>query len=204
MDSPDTYLFLRTCQGGHPAAIREPVLGIQLARGQVAAPGPTHPLDTFSESMHPHARYVGTQLLTLLQSIVIIGPPPSVAYPFILDLEGYPGQIISLFVVLVCPGYSDAPVQELTFPSPPSSGSDTASPTRPAHSKVGPARLLYVARSALTPDVTVWWALAVLFLAAAIFRTLISPQLTTRPSLMCIHTILSARRPFLAPRERQG
>ncbi|EIW54674.1 high affinity methionine permease [Trametes versicolor FP-101664 SS1] len=32
--------------------------------------------------------------------IVIIGPPSSVAYPFILDLQGYPGQIISLFVVL--------------------------------------------------------------------------------------------------------
>ncbi|KAL1948698.1 hypothetical protein VTO73DRAFT_10504 [Trametes versicolor] len=32
--------------------------------------------------------------------IVIIGPPPSVAYPFILDVEGYPGQIINLFIVL--------------------------------------------------------------------------------------------------------
>ncbi|KZO94863.1 amino acid transporter [Calocera viscosa TUFC12733] len=32
--------------------------------------------------------------------IIIIGPPAAVAYPFILDIEGYPGQIISLFVVL--------------------------------------------------------------------------------------------------------
>ncbi|KAJ7630943.1 high affinity methionine permease [Roridomyces roridus] len=32
--------------------------------------------------------------------IVIIGPPPAVAYPFILDLDGYPGQIINLFVVI--------------------------------------------------------------------------------------------------------
>ncbi|KZT38210.1 amino acid transporter [Sistotremastrum suecicum HHB10207 ss-3] len=31
--------------------------------------------------------------------IVIIAPPPSVAYPFILDVEGYPGQIINLFIV---------------------------------------------------------------------------------------------------------
>ncbi|KZS96537.1 high affinity methionine permease [Sistotremastrum niveocremeum HHB9708] len=31
--------------------------------------------------------------------IVIIAPPPSVAYPFILDVEGYPAQIINLFVV---------------------------------------------------------------------------------------------------------
>ncbi|KIM84444.1 hypothetical protein PILCRDRAFT_818003 [Piloderma croceum F 1598] len=32
--------------------------------------------------------------------IVIIAPPPSVAYPFILDVEGYPQQIINLFIVL--------------------------------------------------------------------------------------------------------
>jgi len=32
--------------------------------------------------------------------IIIIGPPAAVAYPFILDVEGYPGQIINLFVVL--------------------------------------------------------------------------------------------------------
>ncbi|EMD32234.1 hypothetical protein CERSUDRAFT_118872 [Gelatoporia subvermispora B] len=32
--------------------------------------------------------------------IVILGPPPSVAYPFILDVQGYPGQIINLFVVV--------------------------------------------------------------------------------------------------------
>ncbi|KAJ7780836.1 high affinity methionine permease [Mycena maculata] len=33
-------------------------------------------------------------------AIVIIAPPPAVAYPFILDVEGYPAQIINLFVVL--------------------------------------------------------------------------------------------------------
>ncbi|KAI5115929.1 hypothetical protein M0805_009865 [Coniferiporia weirii] len=32
--------------------------------------------------------------------IVILAPPPSVAYPFILDLEGYPSQIINLLIVL--------------------------------------------------------------------------------------------------------
>ncbi|KAI0063742.1 amino acid transporter [Artomyces pyxidatus] len=32
--------------------------------------------------------------------IVIIAPPPAVAYPFILDVEGYPQQIINLFVVI--------------------------------------------------------------------------------------------------------
>jgi hypothetical protein len=33
--------------------------------------------------------------------IVIIGPPPSVAYPFILDVEGYPLQIIYFFIAVV-------------------------------------------------------------------------------------------------------
>ncbi|KAI0659946.1 amino acid transporter [Cubamyces menziesii] len=32
--------------------------------------------------------------------IVILAPPPQVAYPFILDVEGYPGQIINLFIVI--------------------------------------------------------------------------------------------------------
>ncbi|KAH9906117.1 amino acid transporter [Epithele typhae] len=32
--------------------------------------------------------------------IVILGPPPSVAYPFILDVEGYPQQIINFFIVV--------------------------------------------------------------------------------------------------------
>jgi hypothetical protein len=33
--------------------------------------------------------------------IIIIGPPPSVVYPFILDVEGYPQQIINFFIVVV-------------------------------------------------------------------------------------------------------
>ena len=37
----------------------------------------------------------------MYQVIIIIGPPPAVAYPFILDVEGYPGQVINLFIVLV-------------------------------------------------------------------------------------------------------
>ncbi|EKM57703.1 uncharacterized protein PHACADRAFT_170914 [Phanerochaete carnosa HHB-10118-sp] len=32
--------------------------------------------------------------------IVILAPPPNIAYPFILDVEGYPGQIINFFIVL--------------------------------------------------------------------------------------------------------
>ncbi|KAI0365763.1 amino acid transporter [Pilatotrama ljubarskyi] len=33
-------------------------------------------------------------------AIIIIAPPPNVAYPFIIDVEGYPSQIISLFIVI--------------------------------------------------------------------------------------------------------
>lgn len=36
-----------------------------------------------------------------MKVVVILGPPPSVAYPFILDVEGYPGQIINFFIVIV-------------------------------------------------------------------------------------------------------
>ncbi|KAI0063740.1 high affinity methionine permease [Artomyces pyxidatus] len=32
--------------------------------------------------------------------IVIIAPPPTVAYPFILDIEGYPQQIINFFIII--------------------------------------------------------------------------------------------------------
>ncbi|KAL6306436.1 amino acid transporter [Sparassis latifolia] len=40
-------------------------------------------------------------IIHLIPSVIIIlGPPPSVAYPFILDVEGYPGQIINFFVVI--------------------------------------------------------------------------------------------------------
>ncbi|KAI5116552.1 hypothetical protein M0805_007560 [Coniferiporia weirii] len=40
-------------------------------------------------------------LIHLIPSIiVVIAPPPAVAYPFILDLEGYPSEIIYLLVVL--------------------------------------------------------------------------------------------------------
>ncbi|KII87999.1 hypothetical protein PLICRDRAFT_30477 [Plicaturopsis crispa FD-325 SS-3] len=43
----------------------------------------------------PSVRFPGNY-----QVIIILGPPPAVAYPFILDVEGYPGQIINLFIVV--------------------------------------------------------------------------------------------------------
>jgi hypothetical protein len=36
-----------------------------------------------------------------IEVIVIVAPPLSVAYPFILDVASYPAQIINLFVILV-------------------------------------------------------------------------------------------------------
>jgi hypothetical protein len=39
--------------------------------------------------------------ICLSQVIIIIAPPPAVVYPFILDVEGYPQQIINFFIVVV-------------------------------------------------------------------------------------------------------
>ena len=35
-----------------------------------------------------------------MKIIIILGPPPAVAYPFIIDVEGYPQQIINAAVVI--------------------------------------------------------------------------------------------------------
>lgn len=40
-------------------------------------------------------------LIGIQQIIIIIAPPPAIVYPFILDVEGYPQQIINLFIVVV-------------------------------------------------------------------------------------------------------
>ena len=49
-----------------------------------------------------HYVSLGRKRLTYpVQVIVIVAPPPQVAYPFILDVAGYPEQIINLFIVLV-------------------------------------------------------------------------------------------------------
>ncbi|PIL29301.1 transporter [Ganoderma sinense ZZ0214-1] len=43
---------------------------------------------------------LGLIIHTIPSVIVIIGPPPAVAYPFIIDVEGYPQQIVNFFVVI--------------------------------------------------------------------------------------------------------
>jgi hypothetical protein len=40
-------------------------------------------------------------LIGMQQIIIIIATPPAIVYPFILDVEGYPQQIINLFIVVV-------------------------------------------------------------------------------------------------------
>ncbi|KAH9165615.1 amino acid/polyamine transporter I [Lactarius sanguifluus] len=44
--------------------------------------------------------FPGLLIHLVVTAIVIIAPPQKVAYPFILDVSGYPFQIINLFVVL--------------------------------------------------------------------------------------------------------
>ncbi|KAI0063748.1 high affinity methionine permease [Artomyces pyxidatus] len=42
----------------------------------------------------------GLIVLLIPSVIVLLAPPPNVAYPFILDIQGYPLQIIDLFVII--------------------------------------------------------------------------------------------------------
>ncbi|KAG9221546.1 hypothetical protein CCMSSC00406_0009369 [Pleurotus cornucopiae] len=81
--------------------------------------------------------------------IVIIAPPPQVAYPFILDVEGYPQQIINVFIVVV---------------SIPSCYPFTIASDRTQ----GLFWLRYKKPNAVRPF-KVWWPIAVFFLAAALF-----------------------------------
>ncbi|KAF8462471.1 amino acid/polyamine transporter I [Gautieria morchelliformis] len=40
-------------------------------------------------------------IIHLIPSVVVIlGPPPNIVYPFILDIEGYPQQVVNLFIIL--------------------------------------------------------------------------------------------------------
>ncbi|KAM0747479.1 amino acid transporter [Meredithblackwellia eburnea MCA 4105] len=59
------------------------------------------PFTKFWASNWPFGAPLPGLIVHLIPSVIIIlGPPAKVAYPFILDVEGYPGQIINLFVVL--------------------------------------------------------------------------------------------------------
>ena len=106
------------------------------------------------------------------QVIVIIAPPPNIAYPFILDIEGYPQQIINLFVVIVGRSSLDhfSSASALTLVHRASSGFGIGNLTHTGLSKVR-NRVLRLREDAEHSDrVTVWWPLAVFYLAAAVFR----------------------------------
>ncbi|KAH0830176.1 amino acid transporter [Lanmaoa asiatica] len=82
--------------------------------------------------------------------IVILGPPMNVVYPFILDVEGYPSQIINLFIVV---GLFWMRWKKPDIP-------------RPFKGRT----ILCRDKMALTHVASVWWPLAVFYLAAAVFR----------------------------------
>ncbi|KAH7887208.1 amino acid transporter [Phlebopus sp. FC_14] len=87
--------------------------------------------------------------------IVIIAPPPNVAYPFILDVEGYPQQIINFFIVI---GLFWLRWKKPEVPRP-FKGEDIS------HSHLT-MTFLAVTHA---PVCSVWWPLAVFYLAAAVF-----------------------------------
>ncbi|GAA5954417.1 hypothetical protein JCM3765_004453 [Sporobolomyces pararoseus] len=58
------------------------------------------PFTEFFASNWPFGSPFAGLIVHLIPSLIIIlGPPAKIAYPFILDVEGYPGQIIALLVV---------------------------------------------------------------------------------------------------------
>ena len=106
--------------------------------------------------------------------IIILGPPPSVAYPLILDIEGYPEQIVNSFIVCVsfclllwglrCGNQRPSSYSQglfwLRWKKP--------NANRPFKS-ISTHRILCF-KKILTSILLVWLPLAVFFLAASIFR----------------------------------
>ena len=90
----------RAREGWYSPSIRQQVLGLKLAYWQIApsgTPRPHDPLGTcdFCSLCSLRPLTMGTPKI-----IIILGPPPAVAYPFIIDVEGYPQQIINATVVI--------------------------------------------------------------------------------------------------------
>jgi hypothetical protein len=88
----------RACKGRYPPAIRQPLLGRELAHPERTIPRAYRSLHRYCENSRPSLL---NPILQLSKVIVIIAPPVKVAYPFILDVQVYPAQIINLFVILV-------------------------------------------------------------------------------------------------------
>ncbi len=75
-----------------------------------------------------------------MKVIVILAPPPDVAYPFILDVEGYPQQIINFLIVIVRLLYTLAIIIDfdMMYYYRAYSGFDGANPTYTDLSRVSP------------------------------------------------------------------
>ena len=86
---------------------------------------------------------------------MIIAPPPAVAYPFILDVEGYPGQIINFFIVIG--------LFWLRYTKPNAPRPFKGVPLPPCCPLRSP-------RGSVLTRALVWWPFAVFFLAASVFR----------------------------------
>ncbi|KAI6027038.1 amino acid transporter [Pisolithus marmoratus] len=92
-------------------------------------------------------------IIHLIPSVVVIlVPPMSVAYPFILDIGGYPMQIISFFIVIV---HSPSAL----FRSIVGRGSQNAAGSS----------LSALEKPHLERPFKVWWPLAVFYFAVAVF-----------------------------------
>ena len=89
-----------------------------------------------------------------------------VAYPFVLDVQGCPTQIISLFVVTVC---------VLPFPLSCTENLCSACFGGAGRGQISPGylrvrKLCCKGKPGLTHVVSVWWPLAVFYLVTTVFR----------------------------------
>ena len=109
---------------------------------------------------------------TFVKVIVILAPPLRVAYPFILDIAGYPLQVIDLFIVLVrVPCLSPSPtIPHLSRTGAVLSPLEEASfgPTVQRHCYLTVPWYTFIADLS---NHAVWTPLALFFLLIVCFRT---------------------------------
>jgi hypothetical protein len=101
--------------------------------------------------------------------IVIIAPPAKVAYPFILDVAGYPQQIINLFITLVHGPLLNPLILVLLTLNRVCFTSGGRNLTCPGHSKALLSESIVIL-SIIDSSCTVWLPLAFFFLVADAFR----------------------------------
>ena len=92
-------LVHRISQRGHSVAVWKYILGIKLADWKIT-------ISRIDRASHTICKVLCLFLVLLLtcyigKVFIFLGPPPSVAYPCILDVVGYPQQVINFFIVCV-------------------------------------------------------------------------------------------------------